>query len=93
MSHVKFAVLILAFLVGCSTVPLTEDEIYEKENKRILIIEQHDLDIISCKNAGGVMVYEVWSASKIKRPLRIYEMKTAKCVDPQWLLDEISRRY
>lgn len=93
MAHAKFGVLtlVLVFLMGCSTVPLTEQEIYEREDRRNLIIEQHQIDIMLCEKAKGVMVYRRWSASRIKRPLSIFEMKTSQCVSGQEIIDEMRR--
>ncbi len=45
----------LALTMGCSTTPLTEDQLYESENRELLRLEKFERDRQSCELAGGMI--------------------------------------
>ncbi len=45
----------LALTMGCSTTPLTEDQLYENENRETLRLEKFERDRMSCEQAGGMI--------------------------------------
>jgi len=71
--------LLMPVVVGCS-VPLTEEERYELDDRYVLALEAFDRTEISCNKVGGVIEVSRWSSSRIVRPLTLHEMRTARCV-------------
>lgn len=54
--------------VACSTQPLTEEQLYERENREILRIEQFRTDEAICKAQGGIIfIKRHMSVGKLRR--------------------------
>jgi len=69
--------LLLVFV--CSCAPLTEDEKYERDVKKIEAGEKYQLEEAACKRRGGVMVYQYFSNSKRKDEPDSKNIKSARC--------------
>jgi len=65
------ALIILSFIlfcVGCSTQPLTEEQIYERENRKTLRLEKWYTDKAICKAKGDIMyIQRHMSVGKLRR--------------------------
>lgn len=68
--------LIISICVACSTQPLTEAELHERENKEILRIEQYYTDKADCEARGNTLYIEKHSnfgGSRYERPPKWHE--------------------
>jgi len=83
-------VIAFAVLGGCA--PMTEQQLYEAENRKLLIREEYARDTASCNAAGGVMQARKWRATRIPHEPSTFEMITSECVDPQAIIDEMRRQ-
>ncbi len=89
------SLIILSFIlvgVACSTQPLTEAQLYERENKEILRVEKFYADEARCKAQGGTMyIKRHMSVGKLRRnvPPRWGERYT--CMD-DWELQRMLRQ-
>ena len=74
----KTIALILLISV-CACVPLTEDQIYEREVRDIEASERFLQEEADCKRRRGVMVYTNNSATRTKRKPNKEDVITARC--------------
>ena len=51
---------------GCASVPLTDEQLYERENRETLRLEQFYRDERACRRAGGFIVIKRWSNARRK---------------------------
>ena len=79
-----FALLVL--IAGCSTVPLTEEQQFQKEYDKVernrLVTEKFYKKKASCKASGGYLIITKHGPGRIKRSseFTIDEMRFARCV-------------
>jgi hypothetical protein len=63
----------------CACVPLTEDQIYDREVREIEASEKFLQEEADCKRRRGVMVYTNNSATRMKRSTNNKDVITARC--------------
>lgn len=57
------SLVFLILLGGCASVPLTDEERYEREDREILRIEQFYREEKACRDSGGIMVIKRWGTT------------------------------
>ena len=68
-----------ALLCGNSCAPLTEDQIIQREIRQVEAEAEFRQRESACLRKGGVMIYDHFFTSRIKRKMDPIQMKTAYC--------------
>ncbi len=92
MTRILVLIVLTVLVGGCATAGLTLQERYDKNDREVLVREEYQRDASSCERAGGVMQLRRWRATRIPHKLTIFEMKTAECVNPQSVIDDLHRQ-
>ncbi len=71
---------------------MTEQQKYDRDERYTLAVEQFQLEEASCNAAGGVIMTKKWSASRIPHRMTLFELRTAECVDPKNIIDDMKRQ-
>ncbi len=82
----------ILFCVACSTQPLTEEQLYERENKEILRLEKFYADEAVCESKGGHMyIKRHMSVGKLRRNVPPRWGEQYSCMD-DWALQRLLRQ-